>query len=62
MVLRRGLGAISLDFFTQLPTPPGMLGGGLANAIVGTLVLTVAATLVAVPLGLDGRDLPGGIQ
>ena len=52
VVLRRGLGAISLAFFTHLPTPPGMLGGGLANAIVGTLVLTVAATLAAVPLGL----------
>jgi phosphate transport system permease protein len=52
VVLHRGLGAISLAFFTHLPTPPGILGGGLANAIVGTLVLTVASTLAAVPLGL----------
>ena len=52
VVLARGLGAINLDFFTQLPTPPGVMGGGLANAIVGTLVLTVVATLIAVPAGL----------
>ena len=52
VVLRRGLGAFNLAFFTQLPTPPGMEGGGLVNAILGTLVMTLLATLVAVPLGL----------
>lgn len=52
VVVHRGLGALNLSFFTQLPTPPGMGGGGLANAILGTLVLTAAATLMAVPLGL----------
>jgi phosphate transport system permease protein len=52
VVISRGLGALSLAFFTQLPTPPGVLGGGLANAIVGTLALTGLATLVAVPVGL----------
>ncbi len=52
VILARGLGAINLEFFTQLPTPPGMMGGGLANAIVGTLVLTAVATLIAVPIGL----------
>jgi phosphate transport system permease protein len=52
VVLARGLGALNLAFFTQLPTPPGIGGGGLSNAIVGTLVLTGAATLIAVPVGL----------
>ena len=52
VVLARGLGALNLAFFTQLPTPPGIMGGGLANAIVGTLVLTAVATLIAVPMGL----------
>jgi phosphate transport system permease protein len=52
VVVTRGVGALNLSFFTQLPTPPGVLGGGLINAIAGTLVLTLAATLVAVPLGL----------
>jgi len=51
-VITRGIGAINLSFFTQLPTPPGMPGGGLANAILGTLAMTVAATLLSVPIGL----------
>ena len=52
VVLTRWLGALNLAFFTQLPTPPGISGGGVVNAIVGTLVLTAAATLIAVPVGL----------
>ncbi|MFA5111001.1 MAG: phosphate ABC transporter permease PstA [Desulfobaccales bacterium] len=51
-VIGRGIGAINLDFFTQLPTPPGMAGGGLANALLGTIAITVAATLLSVPVGL----------
>jgi phosphate transport system permease protein len=51
-VVARGLGALNLSFFTQLPTPPGMSGGGLANAILGTLAMTLAATLLSVPVGL----------
>ncbi len=51
-VIVRGVGALNLSFFIQLPTPPGMPGGGLANAILGTLAMTVAATLMSVPLGL----------
>jgi phosphate transport system permease protein len=53
-VLIRGLGAISLEFFTSLPTPPGMPGGGLINAIYGTAMITLMATLMAVPIGLLG--------
>jgi phosphate transport system permease protein len=48
----RGVGALDLSFFTQLPTPPGMSGGGMANAILGTLAMTAAATLISVPIGL----------
>ena len=51
-VLSRGLGALNLAFFTHLPTPPGIPGGGMANAIVGTLAMTLLATLLAVPVGL----------
>jgi phosphate transport system permease protein len=51
-VIVRGIGALNLNFFTQLPTPPGISGGGLANAILGTLAMTVAATLISVPIGL----------
>lgn len=48
----KGMSAINWDFFTKLPAPPGEEGGGLANAIVGTLILTVAAALIAVPFGV----------
>lgn len=48
----KGAAAINWDFFTQLPAPPGMPGGGLANAIVGTLLMTLAAALLAVPFGM----------
>ncbi len=50
-VIVRGAGALDLSFFTQLPTPPGMAGGGMANAILGTLAMTAAATLMSVPVG-----------
>ncbi|MFW6123581.1 MAG: phosphate ABC transporter permease PstA [Thermodesulfobacteriota bacterium] len=53
-VLSKGWQALNLDFFTQMPTPPGVEGGGMLNAIMGTLVLTLVATLAAVPLGLLG--------
>jgi phosphate transport system permease protein len=51
-VLVRGLGALNWSFFTQLPAPPGVPGGGLANALVGTLALTLLATFLGVPVGL----------
>ena len=51
-VARRGLPALDPAFFTALPGPPGVAGGGLANAILGTLALTFAATLIGVPLGM----------
>jgi phosphate transport system permease protein len=51
-VIVRGVGALDLSFFTRLPTPPGMSGGGMANALLGTLAMTAAATLISVPIGL----------
>ncbi len=50
------LGAKSVDwhFFTNLPAPSGETGGGMANAIVGTLVLLALASIVGVPVGVLG--------
>ncbi|MFZ2088194.1 MAG: phosphate ABC transporter permease PstA [Desulfobaccales bacterium] len=53
-VLIKGWTALDLDFFTRMPTPPGVEGGGLLSAMVGTLILTLMATAAAVPLGLLG--------
>ncbi|HXI10602.1 MAG TPA: phosphate ABC transporter permease PstA [Thermodesulfobacteriota bacterium] len=51
-VLVLGLPAMNLAFFTQLPAPPGTDGGGLANAIFGTFMITVIATAIGVPAGI----------
>jgi len=51
-VILKGYLAINWEFFTELPAPPGMPGGGLANAIVGTLLITFMAVLIGVPIGL----------
>jgi len=50
-VIREGAGALNLAFFTQMPKPVGEAGGGMANAIVGTLILIAIAALFAVPIG-----------
>ncbi|MGI9952971.1 phosphate ABC transporter permease PstA [Moorellaceae bacterium AZ2] len=51
-VAAKGLPAVNLDFFTQLPTAVGEPGGGLANAIVGTIILVLLAGAMAIPLGI----------
>ncbi len=50
----RGASAVNLHFFTQLPKPVGEPGGGMANAIVGTLILIGLASCVGLPLGILG--------
>ncbi len=51
-LLSQGLSSINIDFFTKLPKPVGDTGGGMANAIVGTLILLGIALFVGVPVGL----------
>lgn len=51
-VIRRGAPAINASFFTNLPTPPGIPGGGVANAIAGSLEIIAMASAVAVPVGV----------
>jgi len=50
-VIREGVGALNWAFFTQMPKPVGEAGGGMANAIVGTLILIALAAAFAVPIG-----------
>ncbi len=50
-VIKEGGSALNLAFFTQMPKPVGEPGGGMANAIVGTLILIGLAALFAVPIG-----------
>ncbi|MHC1741296.1 MAG: phosphate ABC transporter permease PstA [Anaerolineaceae bacterium] len=51
-VIQRGGKSLSLDFFTQLPKPMGMAGGGVLHAIEGTLIVTLLATMIAVIPGV----------
>lgn len=53
-LVREGIGAINWAFVTQLPKPVGEVGGGMANAIVGTFTLLGIAMTVGVPVGLLG--------
>ncbi len=50
-VVKEGIGSLNLAFFTHMPKPVGEAGGGMANAIVGTLILIGLAALFAVPIG-----------
>ena len=51
-VIFKGGQYINLDFFTQLPRPMGMPGGGVLHAIEGTIVLSTLASLFAIPPGV----------
>ncbi|MGK7878507.1 MAG: phosphate ABC transporter permease PstA [Crocosphaera sp.] len=48
----QGAAQINLDLFTQLPPPPGLSEGGIANAIIGTLITVSIGTLISVPFGV----------
>src|SRR5579872_815398 len=51
-LLYRGAGGLSIDFFTKVPVPVGESGGGMANAIVGSLQILFMSSLWGVPVGM----------
>jgi phosphate transport system permease protein len=51
-ILGRGASSLSLDFFTKMPKPVGEPGGGMANAIAGTLIIVGIGGILAVPAGV----------
>ena len=53
-LLRKGAAMITPQFFTAMPRPIGEEGGGMANAIVGTLILVGLAMLIGLPIGVGG--------
>jgi phosphate transport system permease protein len=48
----QGIGAWSAAFFTHVPTPEGIPGGGISNALVGSLIIDGIASLMAIPVGI----------
>jgi phosphate transport system permease protein len=51
-LLANGVPGLSLQFFTRMPAPVGEAGGGMANAIVGTLILIATAGAIGLPVGV----------
>jgi len=68
-VIYRGASGLNWEFFTQIPKPIGEVGGGMANAIIGSVMLLGLASLIGVPLGIGagvylaeyGRNKAGNI-
>ncbi len=53
-VLIHGLGALHISLFLKDPAPAGQEGGGLRNAFVGQLMITLTASLIGIPIGVMG--------
>jgi phosphate transport system permease protein len=53
-LIKEGASALDWNFFTQLPKPTGEMGGGMANAIIGTMLLLLMAGVIGVPIGVFG--------
>lgn len=51
-IFREGLSSLSLDFLVTLPKPVGEDGGGVANALVGTIMLITIASILSLPFGI----------
>ena len=51
-VLKTGLSKINWNFFTNIPQPVGEPGGGIANALLGSLLIVLIAAIIAVPVGI----------
>ena len=51
-LIARGAAGLSIEFFTHMPKPVGEAGGGMANAIVGTLIVVGLGAALALPMGI----------
>lgn len=52
-IFEKGIGAVNLNMFTKIPAPVDEPGGGVSNAIIGTLMLVSVAAVIAIPLGVS---------
>ena len=51
-VVSQGISSLNIAFFTEMPKPVGEPGGGMANAIVGSLVVVALGAVMAIPIGI----------
>jgi phosphate transport system permease protein len=54
MLIRKGGANLNLSTLTELPPPAMMPGGGVGNAIAGTILIVLIATVISVPIGILG--------
>ncbi len=48
----KGASSLNLNFFLKMPSPPGVTGGGVANAIAGSGIILATASLMGIPVGI----------
>jgi len=68
-VVFRGISGLNWAFFTQMPKPPGEMGGGMVNALVGSGLILLIASAIGIPFGVGtgiylaeyGRNVYGGV-
>ena len=68
-VAYHGIAGLNWAFFTQMPKPPGEVGGGMANALVGSGIILLVASVIGIPLGIGtgiflseyGRNIYGNV-
>lgn len=53
-IVKMGISSLSLDFFTHIPAPTGEPGGGMANGMLGSLIMIGGASLIGLPIGILG--------
>ncbi|HEX5553552.1 MAG TPA: phosphate ABC transporter permease PstA [Chitinophagaceae bacterium] len=51
-IFRQGIAAINWQFLINLPKPVGEPGGGIANALLGTVLIVLVAAIIAIPIGI----------
>lgn len=51
-ITSKGISVINWDFLTQLPKPVGEWGGGISNALIGTFLLVIIASIFSIPIGI----------
>src|SRR6476659_7899546 len=53
-IFREGITKINWTFLTKVPKPVGETGGGIANALIGSILIVLAASVIAIPIGILG--------
>lgn len=53
-IVKMGFGSLTLEFFRQIPAPPGEAGGGMANGLAGSVIMILLASIIGLPTAVFG--------